>query len=320
LSISKRGAIVSVGTAVPDSIVTNQEFAKYLDTSDEWISSRTGIKKRHLFPRGTCAFAWELGGTAAQRAMQRAGVEPSEVDAIICATFTPDYFFPSTACKMQAFLKCDNAFAFDISAACAGFVYGLATANSMIMSGQCSTVVLVGAEIISKTLNWEDRTTCILFGDAAGAVVIKATEKPGRGVLSTYLISDGTLGDILKIPAWGERRVMEMNGNEVYKHAVRMMQEGTLKALQRAQIGLESVDLIIPHQANNRITKALAQHLGIPFEKVVSNIESYGNTSSASIPLALEEVWDRGRIGDGTTVVFTSLGGGIASGSAVVRF
>jgi 3-oxoacyl-[acyl-carrier-protein] synthase-3 len=244
----------------------------------------------------------------------------SDIDGIICATFSPDCFFPSTACKIQQYIGNTRAMAFDVSAACAGFVYALSIANSMIVSGQCVKMLVVGAEVISKTLDWTDRSTCILFGDGAGAVVLEATDDPDTGILSTYLKSDGSLGDILSLPAWGEKRVMHMNGNDVYKHAVRLMGDATSQCLSMAGLQSGDVDLLIPHQANIRIIDAMARHMKLPREKVVTNLDRYGNTSSASIPLALEDAWEQGRIKPGTVAVFTSLGGGLAWGSAVVRF
>ncbi|MFW6254149.1 MAG: beta-ketoacyl-ACP synthase III, partial [Chitinivibrionales bacterium] len=252
--------------------------------------------------------------------LQRAAMDASDVDGIICATFTPDNFFPSTACVMAGALGCRKAFSFDIFAACAGFVYGLTVANSLIVSGQCRNVLLVGAEVISRTLDWTDRDTCILFGDGAGAVVMSVEEDGNAGVLGSTISSDGTLGDILKLPSWGEKRYMTMKGGEVFKYAVRMMSESTTECLQKSGIAKEEIDLLIPHQANIRIIRSLAQHLEMPMEKVITNVHLYGNTSSASIPLALEQAWEQNRISKGTVVAFASLGGGVTVGSALVRF
>lgn len=317
---TRRTAVLSVGTYVPENVVTNADLAKILDTTDEWIRTRTGIRERHLVPRDTPMQASDLGARAASVALERAGVAPHDVDAVICATFTPDNFFPSTACRMQHLLGCANAAAFDISAACAGFVYGITIADSFIRSGQYRTVLLVGAEIISRTLDWSDRTTCILFGDGAGAVVLRATEEPGKGILSACLGSDGSLGDILQLPAFGEKRTMHMKGNEVFKNAVRMMGDITLDACAKAGVRLEEVEVMIPHQANIRIIQGLSERLGVPMEKIVTNMDRFGNTSSASIPLALDDAWKAGRVKPGTLGVFTALGGGIALGAAVVRF
>ncbi|MFW5775354.1 MAG: beta-ketoacyl-ACP synthase III [Chitinivibrionales bacterium] len=316
----KRAKIVSVGTAVPENVVTNFDLEKFLDTSNGWIETRTGISQRHLFPRQAPGKASDLGIEAARKALQRAGLEACDIDGIICATFTPDNFFPSTACVMAGALGCKSAFAFDISAACAGFVYGLTVANSMIVSGQCKNVLLIGAEVISRTLDWTDRSTCILFGDGAGAVVMSGVESERCGILGACIASDGTLGDILRLPSWGENRYMSMKGSEVFKYAVRMMSESTKECLQKSGITKEQIDLLIPHQANMRIISSLAQHLEMPKEKVITNVQKYGNTSSASIPLALEQAWEENRIKEDTVVAFSSLGGGVTVGSAIVRF
>ena len=312
--------IVSAGSAVPETILTNKDLEKIVHTSDEWIASRTGIRQRHVVGNDTTIHAYDLGAKAALRALSKSGFPPEKIDGIVCATFTPDYFFPATACKIQHALGCTSAFAFDVSAACSGFVYALTVAEAMIVSGQCKTMLVVGTEIASKTLDWSDRGTCILFGDGAGAVVVEAGETPDEGILSTYLHSDGSLGDILYLPAWGENRFMKMNGSDVYKHAVRMMGEAVGKALDKAKIKMSQVDLLIPHQANIRIIRAMAEHMQVPWEKVVCNVYRYSNTGSASIPIALNEAWEDGRIKKGTIVVFTSLGGGLAAGSVVVRF
>lgn len=317
---NKRANIISVGTAVPERVLTNKDLEQVLNTTDAWITERTGIKQRHVFKSDDLTPLHELGALAARRALDNAKLGATDVDAIICATFTPDNFFPSTACRMQAALGCTNAFAFDLSAACAGFVYGLTMANSLIVSGQCKTVLLVGAEIISRTLDWTDRSTCILFGDGAGAVVMQATADEHRGVLSSFLMSDGTVGDILVLPARGEKCQMRMNGNDVYKNAVRMMGHAVGQALKKASLTADQMDLLIPHQANIRIINAIGEHFNIPREKIITNLDRFGNTSAASIPLALNEAWQAGRIKDGTLVVFTALGGGLACGSAVVRF
>jgi len=316
----RRAKILSVGTAVPPQVLTNKDLEKIIDTSDEWITTRTGIRERHVVGKDASIHVYDLGAQAAQQALDRAGVAPESVDAVICATFSPDNFFPATACKIQHKLGCTNAFAFDVSAACAGFVYALTVANSFIQSGQCSTVVVVGAEIASRTLDWTDRSTCILFGDGAGAVVLTASDDNTQGILSAYLHSDGSQGDILCLPAWGEKRYMTMNGGEVYKHAVRLMSEAVQKALTTAVLDAGSIDLLIPHQANLRIIEAISRHMHLPMDKIVVNVDRYSNTGSASIPIALDEAWQAGRIIEGTITVFTALGGGLATGSVVVRW
>jgi len=316
-----KARILSVGTYVPDAVLPNSRFESFLDTSDEWIFTRTGISERrmvnmpHSAPGGMTAA--EMGCRAARVAMERAGVSAGEIDGIVVATFTPDNFFPSTACRMQTDLGCTGAFAFDISAACAGFVYALTVASNMIASGQAETMLVVGSEVISKTLDWSDKGTCILFGDGAGVAVLRADGTGEAGVASCYISSDGTMGDLLYLPAWGEERFLRMKGNEVFKHAVRMMSDASLKAVERAGMKLEDIDLLIPHQANVRIIHAVAESLKLPEEKVVSNINKYGNTSSASIPLALEEAWNDGRVKKGGRVLFVGLGGGFTVGSAV---
>jgi 3-oxoacyl-[acyl-carrier-protein] synthase III len=315
-----KAKILSVGTYVPDTVLSNSRFESFLNTNDEWIESRTGISERRVVNMPYAApgdmTAAEMGCRAARTAMERAGVPPEDVDGIVVATFTPDNFFPSTACRMQADLGCTGAFAFDISAACAGFVYALTVASNMIAAGQAETMLVVGSEVISKTLDWSDRGTCILFGDGAGVAVLKAA--PGdAGVVSTYLSSDGTMGDLLYLPSWGEERFLKMKGNEVFKQAVRLMSDASLKAVGRAGMKLNDIDLLIPHQANKRIIQAIAETLKLPEEKVMINIKKYGNTSSASIPLALEEAWADGRVKDGSRVLFVGLGGGFTVGSAV---
>lgn len=320
VSNHKRARIISVGTYVPDNFLTNKDLEKFLNTTDEWIVTRTGIRSRHIVPSDQNIPASQLGANAAKIALERAGLEPKDIDGIVCATFTPDSFFPSTACRIQALLGCTNAFAFDVSAACAGFVYALTVANGLILSGNNKNVLVIGAEVISKALDWTDRSTCVLFGDGAGAVVLQGTQESDKGIISTYLQSDGNLGDILMLPAWGEKRTMQMKGNEVFKHAVRMMTDASMKVLSASGYELDQVDYLVPHQANIRIIQAVAEHLNMPQQKIVTNLERYGNTSSASIPLALEEVWSKGFIKDGTKVLFTALGGGITAGSALVNF
>jgi len=317
---SQNAQIVSVGTYVPENVVTNKDLEKIVDTSDEWIFSRSGIRSRHIVPADQQVPASVLGAKAASIAIERAGVTPLDIDGIVCATFTPDSFFPSTACKIQALLGCKNAFAFDISAACAGFVYALTVADGLIKSGKNKTILVIGSEVISKVLDWTDRSTCVLFGDAAGAVVVRASDDPGRGILSTHLTSDGTLGDILTLPSWGEKRTMSMKGNDVFKHAVRMMSDVSLKVLVDAGVALDQLDYLVPHQANIRIIKSIGAHLGLPLSKIITNLEHYGNTSSASIPLALDEAWGKGLIKENTKVLFTALGGGLTVGSVLVNF
>ncbi len=316
-----RARIVSVGTALPEKIVGNDHFATYLDTSDEWIVRRTGIKQRRFVddPKSPTATS-DLGSIAAKNAIDKAGIDPATIDAVICATFSPDNFFPSTACAISNKVGASKSFAFDISAACAGFVYGLTIANSLILSGQCKTVLLVGAEVVSRTLDFNDRSTCILFGDGAGAIVLRG-EEGERGILSCECFSDGSLGDILKLPVpWNGSPSMFMNGTEVFKNAVRLMTDVTRKAICSARLEFADINLLVPHQANIRIIQAMGEYLGLSEDRVVVNVERFGNTSAASIPIALAEAWDSGRISEGDLVVFAGLGGGLTVGGAVARF
>lgn len=315
-----RARILSVGTSIPEKIVTNEHFASYLDTTDEWIVRRTGISQRRFVENPAPDATATLGAAAAQVAISRAGIESSTIDAVICATFSPDNFFPSTACVIADRVGASKSFAFDISAACAGFVYGMTLANSLIISGQCRTVLLVGAEVISRTLDFNDRGTCILFGDGAGAVVLQAAEGE-QGILACSCASDGSLGDILKLPvSWKEQGRMYMNGTEVFKNAVRMMTVATRTAIDASGLAFEDIDLLVPHQANIRIIQAMGEYLKLSDDKVVVNVDRYGNTSAASIPIALNEAWEAGRIVEGSVVAFAGLGGGLTVGAVVVRF
>ena len=316
----KHARIVSVGTSVPDTVLTNSDFEKMVDTNDEWIVTRTGIKSRHVAAKGSGITTAGLGSAAARVALERAKTAPEQVDGIICATITPDGLFPSTACKIQAELGCRGAFAFDIAAACAGFVYGLSLANNFIAAGQGSTFLVVGSEMLSRITDYKDRATCILFGDGAGAAVVKGTNDADTGILSACLASDGSLGKILFCNLWDESRFMYMEGREVFKYAVRMMADMAKKAVAEAGLTLEDIDYLVPHQANIRIIKTLGETLNIAPEKVIVNLENFGNTSSASIPLAFNEAIRDGRIRKGSTVLLTSLGGGVTVAGAVVRF
>jgi 3-oxoacyl-[acyl-carrier-protein] synthase-3 len=291
-----------------------------VDTTDEWIVTRTGIRSRHVAARGSAVTTAGLGSAAARTALERAKIAPDQVDGIICATITPDGLFPSTACKIQAELGCRRAFAFDIAAACAGFIYGLSLAKNFILSGQGSTYLVIGSEILSRITDYKDRATCILFGDGAGAAVVQGTNDGDAGIMSVCLGSDGSLGKILYCNLWEESHFMYMEGREVFKHAVRMMSEIAKKAVADAGLTFGDIDYLIPHQANIRIIKTLSETLKVAPEKVVVNLENFGNTSSASIPLALNEAVQDGRIRKGSTVLFTSLGGGVTVAGAVVRF
>jgi len=322
--------VASVGVAVPPGVLTNDDLTRMLDTSDAWIVERTGIRERHIArPEQTVAM---LSQEASERAMAVAGVEADQLDAIVLATATPDRLLPSTACDLQALLGAENAAAFDIAAACPGFVYALTVAEGLIASGQSETVLVVGAEKLSTITDFQDRSTAILFGVGAGASVVRRTTQPGRGILSTFIKSDGRLAPLLYRPGGGsadpisERVVcershfMKMAGREVFKAAVLAMADACDEALRRAGITADQVDLLVPHQANLRIIEATAKHAGLPMSKVMINVDRFGNTSSASIPLALEQAVSEGRVGPGSVVLLVAFGAGFTWGSAVIRW
>jgi 3-oxoacyl-[acyl-carrier-protein] synthase-3 len=322
--------MASVGVAVPPRVVTNHDLAKTLDTSDEWIVERTGIRERRIAaPEQSVAM---LSREASELAMERAGVTAAELDSIILGTASPDRLLPSTACDLQALLGATNAAAFDVSAACPGFVYALTVAEGFIASGQSRTVLVVGAEKLSTITDFQDRSTAILFGDGAGAAIIRPSSGNGRGLLSTFLKSDGRLAPLLYRPSGGsadpisERVVcdrshyMRMAGREVFKAAVLAMAEACDEALSRAGVTADEIDLLVPHQANLRIIEATAKHAGIPMSKVMVNLDRYGNTSSASIPLALDQAIGEGRVKPGSLVLLVAFGAGFTWGSAVLRW
>jgi 3-oxoacyl-[acyl-carrier-protein] synthase-3 len=322
--------VASVGTAVPDRVLTNHELTQMLDTSDEWIVERTGIRERRIAaPEQSVAM---LSREAGALALERAGVAAEELDGIVLATASPDRLLPSTACDLQALLGAHNAAAFDVGAACPGYLYALTVAEGLIASGQSRTVLVVGAEKLSTITDFTDRSTAILFGDGAGASVLRRSTRPGRGILSTFLKSDGRLAPLLYRPGGGstdpisekvvcERsHYMKMAGREVFKAAVLAMAEACDQALSRAGITADQVDLLVPHQANLRIIDATAKHAGIPMSKVMVNLDRYGNTSSASIPLALDQAVAEGRVGPGSLVLLVAFGAGFTWGSAVVRW
>ncbi|MEZ0335086.1 MAG: beta-ketoacyl-ACP synthase III [Gemmatimonadales bacterium] len=322
--------MASVGVAVPPRVLTNHDLTKTLDTSDEWIVERTGIRERRIAgPEQSVAM---LSREASELAMQRAGVTAAEIDSIVLGTASPDRLLPSTACDLQAMLGANNAAAFDISAACPGFVYALTVAEGLIASGQSRTVLIVGAEKLSTITDFQDRSTAILFGDGAGAAIIRRSSGNGRGLLSTFLKSDGRLAPLLYRPGGGaadpisERVVcershfMKMAGREVFKAAVLAMAEACDEALGRAGVSADEIDLLVPHQANLRIIEATAKHAGIPMSKVMVNLDRFGNTSSASIPLALDQAIGEGRVKPGSLVLLVAFGAGFTWGSAVIRW
>ena len=321
--------IIGVGSCTPDRVVTNQDLEQIVDTSDEWIRTRTGIKERRIADPETPSSV--LATEAARRAMADAGITGAEIDQIIVGTVTGDRPFPSTACLLQDRLGATSAYAFDISAACSGFLYALSLGRNQILAGVAETVLVVGVETLSKITDWTDRNTCVLFGDAAGAVVLRSTGRPG-GILAAKLHSDGSLTRLLEMPGGGslnpsshetvDRRLhyIRMSGNDVFKYAVRAMESVAVEALEAAGVKPEELDLLVPHQANYRIIDATARRLGLPMEKVFVNLDRYGNTSSASIPLALDEAKKSGRIKPGSVVEMVTFGGGFTWAAAVVRW
>ncbi|HXA25883.1 MAG TPA: beta-ketoacyl-ACP synthase III [Acetobacteraceae bacterium] len=319
-----RSIIAGVGAYLPERIVSNDELSRTVETSDEWIRERTGIRQRYIAaPHETAAF---MGTEAARAALRHAGAKPAEVDAIILATSTPDQAFPATALRVQAALGIMGGFGFDLAAACAGFVYALSVADSMIRVGQVRGVLVIGSEVYSRIMNWRDRGTCVLFGDGAGAVFLRAGKGSGsidRGILSTHLHAQGTLGDILYVDGAVGRHdrpgYLVMNGREVFRHAVTRLAEAVDEALAANGLGRRDVDWLVPHQANLRIIDAMGRKLGLPSERVVITVDRHANTSAASVPLALAEACQDGRIRQGDLVLMEALGGGLTWGSALVR-
>lgn len=321
--------ITGTGSALPAKILTNADLALMVDTSDEWITTRTGIKERRISSDGeyTSTFAIE----AARNALAMAKISPEELDLIILGTVTPDFPFPSTACIIQNELGAHKAVAFDVSAACSGFIYGLSIADSFIRSGRSRKALVIGAEVLSRIVDWKDRNTCILFGDGAGAAVIEASVDQD-GIRSTHIFSNGACWELLYQPGSGSRNpaadpatdpasfFIRMEGNEVYKHAVRGMEEAAMAALDANGIAASDISLFIPHQANRRIIDAIAKRLDLGADKVFVNLHRYGNTSSASIPIALDEANRNGRIAPGDLILLDAFGGGFTYGSALIRW
>jgi 3-oxoacyl-[acyl-carrier-protein] synthase III len=315
--LHRRSVIAGCGGYLPPDILDNEALAaRYgLDTTDAWIRERSGITQRHLAgPDDTCA---SLGAEAARRALAHAGATVDEVDAVIVATATPDHAFPATAVRIQALLGMERGFGFDISAACTGFVYALSVADAMIRGGQANTILVIGSEVYSRILDWTDRGTCVLFGDGAGAVLLRA-EEGERGVLSTHLHSDGRHGDILLVE--GTTGPLRMAGREVFKHAVNKLSSVVDETLAANGITREDVQWLVPHQANIRIIEAMGKKLGLPRERVVVTVDRHANTSAASVPLALSEAVHDGRIQRGDLVLLEAIGGGLTWGGALVRF
>jgi len=315
-----RAALTGIGGYLPEQVMTNDELSRTIETSDDWIRERTGIRQRHLAqPHETCAF---MATRAAEAALADAGASAADVDAVILATATPDQAFPATATRVQAALGC-GGFAFDVSAACSGFVYALSIADALIRCGQARGALVIGSEVYSRILNWQDRGTCVLFGDGAGAVLLRAAAPGGPGILSTHLHSDGKLGDILYVDGAVGRPDkpghLVMNGKEVFRHAVTRLSESVDEALAANGLDRAAVDWLVPHQANLRIVDAIGRRLGLPPERVVITVDRHANTSAASIPLALAEAHGDGRLQRGQLVLLSALGGGLTWGSALIR-
>jgi 3-oxoacyl-[acyl-carrier-protein] synthase-3 len=319
-----RSILAGAGGYLPKRIVTNDELARQLETSDSWIRERTGIRQRHIAgPHETATF---MGAEAARAALAAAGAGADEVDAIIVGTSTPDQAFPATALHIQAELGISRGFGFDLSAACSGFVYALSVADGMIRAGQVRGVLVIGTEVYSRILDWNDRGTCVLFGDGAGAAFVRAGEGEGPaapGILSTHLHGRGQLGDILYVDGAVGRRespgTLRMNGREVFRHAVVHLAEAVDEALAANGLTRADVDWLVPHQANLRIIEAMGRKLDLPAGRVVITVDRHANTSAASVPLALAEAWTDGRIRPGDLVLMEALGGGLTWGSALVR-
>ncbi|MEY8830814.1 beta-ketoacyl-ACP synthase III [Sedimentitalea sp. XS_ASV28] len=320
-----RAVAIGIGHYLPDRVVPNSEFEATLDTSDEWIRSRSGIERRHFAADGETTS--NLASKAATAALQDAGLSAADIDAIIVATSTADLTFPSAATMVQAELGMRHGFAFDVQAVCAGFVYALSTANAMIVSGQARRVLVIGAETFSRIMDWTDRATCVLFGDGAGALVLEAQDGTGtsedRGVLATDLHSDGQFKDLLYVDGGVSTQTtghLRMQGNQVFRHAVEKLAATAEAALDKAGLSAEEVDWIVPHQANIRIIQGTARKMGLDMEKVVVTVQDHGNTSAASIPLALSVGKQRGQIKTGDVVVTEAIGGGLAWGAVVLRW
>ena len=317
------------GTAVPENILTNAELSKMVDTTDEWIINRTGIKQRYIAnDKETTA---SLGVKAAKSALDTANISPNDLDLIIVATSTPEHNFPSTASLIQDKLGASKAGAFDMGAACTGFVYALTVASQIIQSGSMNTVLIIGSETLSKIVNWEDRSTCVLFGDGAGAFVLQGSKVPG-GILTSVLRSDGSGGDLLKVPAGGSAmpacydslrdnlHTITMNGREVFRFATRVMADACREVVSEAGLTMDDIDFIVPHQANVRIIEAAARNLDLPLDMFIMNMDKYGNTSAASIPLALCEAVSDNRIKPYNNLIFVAFGGGLTWGATLVTW
>ncbi len=327
---SASALIVGTGSALPSKVITNQDLEKIVDTSDEWITQRTGIKERRIVAPGESNSG--LAVKASRLALERAQIAPEELDLIIVATLTPDYLMPSVAVLVQKELGAHKAGAFDLSATCSGFIYALTIADKFIRTDPQLKILVIGSEVLSNKVNWQDRTTCVLFGDGAGAVVVTGSKEPNRGFISGHLYADGNLWHLLTLKGCGslyppcgdhlppEEYYIRMQGREVFKNAVRAMEAVALEALQTNGLTPEDVDLLVPHQANMRIIEHLRERLALPLEKVYVNLQKYGNTSAASIPIALDEAVTTGKLRPGDLVLMIAFGGGFTWASALIRW
>lgn len=319
--------IIGTGACVPDGIVTNKALEKLVDTSDEWIVSRTGIKERRR--TNSTEASSDLASEAAKRALKDAGVRPDQVDLILVATATPDMLFPSTACLVQQKLGIRTIPAFDLSAVCTGFIYGLATADAFIRSGMYKTILLIGVDTLTKFVDYKDRGTCVIFGDGAGAVVIKATEKK-QGIIASRLYADGSKWDYIHLPGGGSRipsyrtdrgtYYLKMKGHDTFKAAVRGLEQAIMELVKQCRISIADIDIVIPHQANIRIIEALVKKLDYPLDKIFVDIQKYGNTSAASVPIALHEALEERRIQKGNIVLTVAFGSGLTWGANLIRW
>ena len=323
--MTPRAVVRGVGHYLPARVVENAEFEKTLDTTDAWIRTRSGIERRHFAAEGETTS--QMAVAAARAALDMAGLDADDIDAIVLATSTPDLTFPSAASMVQAELGMTRGFAFDVQAVCAGFVYALANANALIVSGQATRALVIGAETFSRIMDWTDRSTCVLFGDGAGAVVLEAQDGTGgpedRGILATDLNSDGRLKDLLYVDggvSTGTTGYLRMQGNQVFRHAVAKLAATAETAMERAGVTTDEIDWIVPHQANIRIIQGTAKKMDVPIEKVVITVQDHGNTSAASIPLALSVAVSQGKIRPGQLLVTEAIGGGLAWGAVVLRW
>ncbi len=327
---SYQAIITGTGRSLPQQVVTNEDLEKIVETSDEWIATRTGIRRRHKASGDECTSTFATA--AARLALERANLKAEDLDLIICATVCPDQALPSTAVLIQSQLGAKKAAAFDLAAACSGFIYGLTVANQFIATGFYQNILVIGVEVLSRYLDYSDRATCVLFGDGAGAAIVQRSSEPNRGVLASRIHSDGDHAPVLYIPGGGTKipashesvntgqHFIKMKGNELFKVAVRSMEESCRQVLDDQKMTTTEIDLLVPHQANKRIFLAVAERLGVPLEKVYSNIEYTGNTSAASIPICLDELVEEGRLKPGMTVMMTSFGAGVTWGSILMRW